>query len=90
MLSDSPDIVLDPAFVSIEEAILPTLSEMIDALLETASLARPGFDAERQAAALRALALELEGVTREVEAIGVTSALPAGYVAAASPARICA
>ncbi len=86
MPSDSPALPLDHAFASIEAAILPTLSEMIDALLETASLARPGFDAERQAAALRALALELESVTRDVEAIGaLASSLPSplGYASAA-------
>ena len=40
--------------------MLPSLALALDALLETASLARPGADAEMHAASLRALAGELD------------------------------
>lgn len=60
---------LDAAFEQIEEKILPSISMMLDTLLDAASLARPGIDAEAHAAELRALALQLEEVTRQVEAI---------------------
>ena len=60
---------LDEAFERIEESILPSLSMMLDSLLDAASLARPGADADVYAVELRVLALELEAVTRQVEAI---------------------
>ena len=65
---------LDEAFERIEETILPSLSLMLDTLIEAASLARPGHDGEAFAAELRTLGFQLEEVTRQVEA--------------ASPARI--
>ena len=58
---------LDEAFERIEESILPSLSMMLDSLLDAASLARAGVDAEIYAVELRTLALELESVTRQVE-----------------------
>ena len=60
---------LDEAFERIEESILPSLSMMLDSLLDAASLARPGADADIYAIELRTLALELESVTRQIEAI---------------------
>lgn len=60
---------LDEAFEKIEEAILPSMSMMLDMLLDAASLNRPGVDAETYAAELRTVALQLESLTREVEAI---------------------
>ena len=60
---------LDEAFERIEESILPSLSMMLDSLLDAASLARPGADADVYAIELRMLALELESVTRQIEAI---------------------
>jgi hypothetical protein len=59
---------LDEAFERIEETILPTLSLMLDTLLEAATLARPGKDGEAFAAELRTLGLQLEELTRQVEA----------------------
>jgi hypothetical protein len=58
---------LEEAFERIEESILPSLSMMLDSLLDAASLARPGADAEIYAIEIRTLALELEAVTRQVE-----------------------
>lgn len=44
----------------LDAAILPGLSHMLDLLLDSASLARPGVDAESHAAALRIAARELD------------------------------
>lgn len=60
---------LDEAFERIEETILPSLSLMLDTLLEAAALARPGKDGEAFAAELRTLGLQLEALTREVESV---------------------
>jgi hypothetical protein len=60
---------LDAAFEQIEESILPSISMMLDTLLDAASLGRPGVDAEVYAAELRTIALQLEGLTREVESL---------------------
>jgi hypothetical protein len=65
---------LDEAFERIEETILPSISIMLDTLLDAASLARPGMDADAYAAELRTLALHLETLTREVEAMSPADA----------------
>lgn len=66
---------LDEALERIEETILPGISMMLDSLLDAATLARPGFDGDVYAAELRTLALQLDALTRQVEAIS-----PAGHV----------
>ncbi|MBV9931826.1 MAG: hypothetical protein JO013_12905 [Alphaproteobacteria bacterium] len=58
---------LDAAFEAIEEAILPSLTAMLDTLLEAASLARPGIDAATYAAELKTLGCEIESLRRQVE-----------------------
>ncbi|MGA9581750.1 MAG: hypothetical protein WBR13_07265 [Allosphingosinicella sp.] len=58
---------LDEAFERIEESILPSLSTMLDTLLEAATLARPGHDGEAFAAVLRILGLQLDALTRQIE-----------------------
>ena len=70
---------LDEAFDRIEETILPSLSLMLDTLLDAASLARPGVDAEIYAAELRTIALQLEALTRQVEAISPAHIEPGDY-----------
>ena len=60
---------LEQALDRIEEAILPSLSMMLDSLLDAASLARPGADADTYAIEIRTLALELESIARQVEAV---------------------
>ncbi|MEA3037355.1 MAG: hypothetical protein QOH04_3154 [Sphingomonadales bacterium] len=60
---------LEGAFERIEETILPSLSMVLDTLLEAAALARPGHDADIYAAELRTIGCELEALTREVEAL---------------------
>jgi hypothetical protein len=58
----------ESAFETIEETILPSLSLVLDSLIEAASLARAGVDADVFSAELRIIAAELETLTREVEA----------------------
>lgn len=57
------------AFEQIEETILPSISIMLDTLLDAASLGRPGVDADVYAGELRALAAQLTSLTGEVEAL---------------------
>jgi len=75
---------LDEAFERIEETILPSLSMMLDTLLEAAALARPGHDGEVFAAELRMLGLQLEALTRQVEAASPARIEPADYRSASA------
>jgi hypothetical protein len=68
MNAPDPRQSLEEAFEQIEETILPTLSMMLDTLLEAASLARPGQDAEVHAAELRTIGYQLQELTRQIEA----------------------
>lgn len=70
---------LDEAFEKIEETILPSMSMMLDMLLDAATLNRPGVDAEVYAAELRTVALQLESLTREVESISPVQIGSQGY-----------
>jgi hypothetical protein len=79
MGSDDQRQTLDQAFESIEETILPSISMMLDTLLDAATLARPGIDAETYAAELRTMALQLESLTGQVEAISTAHNAPQGY-----------
>lgn len=60
---------LDSAFDQIEASILPSLSMLLDTLLDAAAAARPGIDARAHAAELRTLALHVEDLTRRVESL---------------------
>jgi hypothetical protein len=64
-----PAWCLEEAFDRIEETILPSLSMMLDTLLEAATLARSGVDAEVYAAELRTIGYQLEELTRQVETV---------------------
>jgi hypothetical protein len=75
---------LEEAFERIEETILPSLSLMLDAMLDAAALARPGHDAEAFAAELRTLGFHLEALTREVEAVSPLQDELADYRSAAA------
>ena len=75
---------LEQAFERIEESILPSLSMVLDGLLEAAALARPGTDAEAHAAELRTLAVQLESLAREVEAVSPARIDPEDYRAASA------
>ena len=56
----------DDALASIDQAILPNLSRLLDGVIESASLARPGTDAEAYSAGLRKTARQLDQLTRLV------------------------
>jgi hypothetical protein len=58
---------VEQAFARIEEAVLPSLTVMLDSLLDAASLARPGVDAETYAADLRRFAGHLQTLTCRIE-----------------------
>lgn len=75
---------LDEAFQRIEETILPSISMMLDTLLDAASLARPGVDADTYAAELRTIALQLEALTRQVEAVSPAHLDPQDYRSASA------
>jgi hypothetical protein len=75
---------IDDAFERIEETILPSISMMLDTLLDAAALARPGVDAEIYAAELRTIALQLEALTRQVEAISPARIDPQEFRAASA------
>lgn len=75
---------LDEAFDRIEETILPSISMMLDTLLDASALARPGMDAQVYAAELRTIALQLEELTRQVEAISPARLDPQDYRTAAA------
>lgn len=51
---------VDAALDRIEETVLPSIAAVLDAVIDSAAGARPGLDAEAYAAALRALAKEVE------------------------------
>jgi hypothetical protein len=70
---------LEEAFERIEETILPSISMMLDALLDAATAAQPGIDAHVHAAELRTIALQLEALTRQVEAISPAHIDPQEY-----------
>jgi hypothetical protein len=82
MVEGDPKHGLDEAFERIEETILPSLSMMLDTLLDAAALARPGHDAEVYAAELRTLGCELEALTRQVESLHDETDQAAGRAAA--------
>ena len=68
-MASRPQPGLDKAFGEIEESILPTLSMMLEALIEAAALARTGEDQQAFAAEIRSLAAQLEKITRQVETV---------------------
>ena len=80
------EMSLDQALERFDERILPSLSMMLDSLLDAASLARPGVDADAYAAEIRTSALELESLARRMEAIAPADRLSARSCRTASAA----
>jgi hypothetical protein len=76
MSSGHRQLALDEAFERIEASILPSLSLVLDSLLDAAALARPGADAEIFAAELRTIGAELESLTRQIETMSAARARP--------------
>ena len=62
---------LDAAFECIEQAVLPTVASMLDALIDAAAGARPGIDADAYASELRALAEQVRAATEALEKAGI-------------------
>jgi hypothetical protein len=54
----------DSALDRIDVAILPSLSRLLDGVIDSAALARPGVDAEEHSAGLRKTARQVEQLTR--------------------------
>lgn len=54
----------ESALDKIDVAVLPSLSRLLDGVLESAALARPGVDAEVHSASLRKTARQVEQLTR--------------------------
>jgi hypothetical protein len=70
---------LDEAFDRIEETILPSISLVLDELLDAAALVRSGHEGDSYAAELRTIALQLEELTRQVESISPARLDPQDY-----------
>ena len=56
----------ESAFDSIDKAILPSLSKLLDSVIDSAALARPGIDAEDLSAGLRKTARQVDQLARLV------------------------
>ena len=69
MISQEQRDGLEEAFERIEATILPSISLMLDTLLDAATTLRPEIDADVYAAELQTIALQLEALTKQVEAI---------------------
>lgn len=59
----------DRALDRIDQAILPSLSRLLDHVLDSAALARPGIDAEDYSAGLRRTARQMAQLTDLVGAV---------------------
>lgn len=59
----------EAALAGIDRAILPNLSRLLDSVLESAALARPGADAEAYAAGLRSTAHQVGRLAALVGAV---------------------
>lgn len=58
----------EQALTGIDSAVLPNLARLLDSVLESAALARPGIDGEAYAAGLRETAREMSRLTLVVGA----------------------
>lgn len=67
----------ETALESIDKAILPSLCQLLDGVLDSAALARPGFDAERHSAGLRRSARQVDRLARLVAAVAPHGRRPA-------------
>ena len=56
----------ESALDSIDKAILPGLARLLDGVIDSAALARPGVDAEGYSAGLRRTARQVDQLTRLV------------------------
>jgi hypothetical protein len=56
----------ESALDTIDKAILPSLSRLLDGVIDSAALARPGIDAEDYSAGLRRTARQIDQLSRLV------------------------
>jgi hypothetical protein len=56
----------ESALDTIDQAILPSLSRLLDGVIDSAALARPGIDAEDYSAGLRRTARQVDQLSRLV------------------------
>lgn len=56
----------ESALDTIDKAILPGLARLLDGVIDSAALARPGIDAEDHSAGLRRTARQVDQLTRLV------------------------
>ncbi|HYJ52120.1 MAG TPA: hypothetical protein VEW04_03025 [Allosphingosinicella sp.] len=61
---------------TIDQAILPNLSRLLDSVIESASLARPGIDAAAYSAGVRDTARQVSQLTRLIAAVYQPAAAP--------------
>jgi hypothetical protein len=66
---NTADPRLEEALDRIEGTILPSISIMLDTLLDAAGMVQPGVDSAVYAAELRTVALQLEALTRQMESL---------------------
>ena len=69
MVPEVQQAQLDDAFDRIEGTILPCIGMMLESLLEAAEAGEAGAQPQVYAAELRTLALQLEALTQEIEAV---------------------
>ncbi len=73
---------LGEAIGSIEGSILTGIPGLLDSLLDSASLARPGFDADAYASALRGTACQIDALSRLVGAVAMPAQVDAEMISA--------
>ena len=66
----------------IDVAILPSLSRLLDDVIDSAALARPGIDAEDYSAGLRRTARQVEQLTRLIGLVAPHQRAPAANISA--------
>ena len=57
---------INQTLAKVEQAILPTIASMLDALIDSAQGARPGIDGVRYANDIRLLANQADRASREI------------------------
>jgi hypothetical protein len=73
---DAAPPLFDDSLDRIEASILPSLSLLMDGLLDAATIARAGTDAAHYAAEIRNLSCGLAELTRQVEALAPLAPQP--------------
>lgn len=76
----------DRAFDRIEETILPCIGMLLDTLLEASELRRTSVSPQNYAVALRMLGMQVEALTREIEALSPARSDTGSYRCASSRA----